>query len=66
MEIGDKDEGVLEETISVLRDCIYEKGDRNGNIECPYSGAKVPWMCVRFCNTCIQKLYPNRMRDLKI
>lgn len=24
-------------------------------IECPYSGATVPHMCIRFCDLCIQK-----------
>lgn len=26
-------------------------------IECPYSGATVPYMCIRFCDLCIQKKY---------
>lgn len=29
-------------------------------IECPYSGAIVPYMCTRFCDLCIQKKYPKK------
>lgn len=43
----------------------YVKPDKNGMNECPYSGAKVPWMCVRFCETCIQKTVPKDLRNIK-
>ena len=29
-------------------------------IECPYSGAVVPWMCQRLCDNCIQKAFPKK------
>lgn len=43
----------------------YDKPDKNGMVECPYSGAKVPWMCLRFCETCIQKTTPKDLRNIK-
>ena len=49
----------------VIKNVVYVKPDHNGRTECPYSGARVPWMCLMFCKSCIQSTVPKELRNIK-
>lgn len=50
----------------VIKNLVYVKPDHNGMTECPYSGARVSWMCLRFCKSCIQSTVPKELRNIKL